>query len=741
MYTVSLIDYNGTPNADVPTISKKELYIYDPITHDEGLILSEPILNLEASKAGSFSCTLPETNYGYGRIIKGLTRLIVRKNDKIIFMGRINEEERDLYLNEKVIANGALSYLSDTLTNKKVFTDKTLYEIVSYILNFHNAKYPNEPWKRFYLTQDHCTAKFVGRDSRDVSSDKISVYSVNYIYTFDALTELLNLSNAVLKIEYNSSMGSWDVYIHDRYNLPRTIDQPIEFGENLLNLVQSYDYNDICTAVAPFGGDLVQTAKEIGDVVAGGDSVITDNRIFIRPTADPDADYSIVSIEQDPAYANEGYWAFEFNIAEYNATYPSTPLKRLYLSWRAYRFETIDSEGELTGYIADNAWRIYDASNQTLGHRELKEDGSFESEINEVINLEEAQYLGAAKIIIGGWGGLITPLIRRDSVIVEENDKLTITDCPSFGPDDKGLKHTKGDIYLYSETLMNTYGLIEKKLEYDIEDSSIPVKNWTYPYSGKLGQATLYLNTVLGYRVEYDEEDKADIEKYRGDYQRLPFGSDNAYRTIEYILPDLDDPDRPRGVFVSSRMHNYGIHNDYYIDGMYALFDTSNQLLAYKSAEGKTRGDGFTSIVKEYIDLSDPKYYGAKYLLVGGWEIGVGEFPHVDAIPSDDNFSRDRLLDQAMLYLTDYQWEKVVIEATAVDLSMTTNQWESFDICANASVISSFHGVTTTLPISELSIGFDNIDNNTIKLGYDSDEYLSEQLSENLRLLSIQQSK
>ena len=415
--------------------------------------------------------------------------------------------------------------------------------------------------------------------------------------------------------------------------------------------------------------------------------------------------------------------------------------KRLYLSWRAYRFLTVDTQGEPTGYIADNAWRIYDSSNQTLGHRDLKEDGSFESEINEVINLEDAQYVGAARIVIGGWGGLITPLIRRDSIIIEENDKLTITDCPTFGPDENGLKHTKGDIYLYSENLMNLYGLIEKKLEYDIEDKYIPVEDWTYPYSGNLGTATLYLNTALGYRVEYDEEENANIETHKGDYQIIPFGNDDAYRTIEYVLPDLDDPNRPRGIFVSSRMHTYGIENDYYIDGMYALFDTSNQLLAYKSAEGKSRGDGFTSIIKEFIDLSDPKHYGAKYLRVGGWEIGVGEFPHVEAIPSDDNFSRNRLLDQAKLYLTDYQWEKIVIEATAVDLSMTGDEWESFDICTDATVISTFHGVTTSLPISQLSIGLDSIDNNTIKLGYDSDEYLSSQLSENLRLMSIQESK
>ena len=84
MYTVSIIDYNGTPTSSTPTAVNQELYIYDPITNDDGLVLIDPMLSLEVSKAGSFSCSLPETNYGYGRIIDKVTRLIVRKNNKII---------------------------------------------------------------------------------------------------------------------------------------------------------------------------------------------------------------------------------------------------------------------------------------------------------------------------------------------------------------------------------------------------------------------------------------------------------------------------------------------------------------------------------------------------------------------------------------------------------------------------------------------------------------------------------
>ena len=135
MYSVYLVDYNSDPTADNPVVCKDELYIYDPITHDEGLALIEPTLSLKASKAGSFSFTIPPTNYGYGRVIRGLTRVVVLKDDKIKFMGRINTEDRDLYLNQEIKAEGALSYLNDSLSEKKTFTYKSLVELLTYIFN------------------------------------------------------------------------------------------------------------------------------------------------------------------------------------------------------------------------------------------------------------------------------------------------------------------------------------------------------------------------------------------------------------------------------------------------------------------------------------------------------------------------------------------------------------------------------------------------------------------------------
>jgi hypothetical protein len=233
---------------------------------------------------------------------------------------------------------------------------------------------------------------------------------------------------------------------------------------------------------------------------------------------------------------------------------------------------------------------------------------------------------------------------------------------------------------------------------------------------------------MLGYDIT--DDDHAN----EGNYQIIPYQGDSC---IQFELPDLYDPNRPRALFISSRESSMGdIDWDgrrWRMNGQFALYDTAWQVLAAQSCE--TNESTYKSIKNYLIDLSLPEYYGAKYVRVGGFGGIIG----VDVRPSDDTAARDRLMELAKSYLTDYQWEKVIIEATAVDLNLTSDEWESFDICTSVAVNSSVHGLDTMFPLTELDIQLDALENNSIKLGYDSDEYLSAQLAESSRLASVAQ--
>ncbi len=736
MYSVYLIDYNTTPTADVPVLSREKLYIYDPITYDEGLAIEEPTLSIEANKVGTFSCTLPPTNYGYGRIVKGITRLVVEKDNKIKFMGRIFDEDRDLYLNQSIEAEGALWYLNDSLTVKRTLVGMTLSELLSYIFTNHNEKFPNEPWKHFVLKV--CTAKFVGYDTTDVSSERLTTYSINFDKSLELVMELVNLAKGVLKIEYNEENENWDVYVYDKYNLPVTSNQPIEFGVNLLDLVQTYDQSDICTAVAPFGGELIQKPKEIGEVIAGWDPA-TDNPINNEYTHwysdsalardNNTGEYNIFDIPLE--WYGQGYWVFEMNISEYNRLHPTTPLKKIYISWRAYKY----AYGENDNYVVDNSWRIDDGAEgdirRNLGRHTLtKPNEQFEAGIDEEIDLTSPQYLGATRIRVGGWGMLLTPTIKRDALIEEELDKLSIKDCAAFPEDEDGLRHDANSPYLYSDKLIRLYGLIEKKLEYEVEDSLVPVSEWTYVNdrhdNDPRGTSIFYRDSMLGYDITDDETTN------EGNYQIIPFNGDSC---IQFELPDIGKANRPRALFISSRENPMGdIDWDgrrWRMNGQFAIYDVSWQVLAFQNCE--TNESAYRSIKNFLMNLSLPEYYGAKYVRVGGFGGIIG----VDVRPSDDEIARNRLMELAKSYLTEYQWEKITIEATAVDLNVTDKQWEEFDICTNVPMFSEIHGLQSSMALRALDIRLDRPEDNVIKLGYDNDEYLSEQLAESSRLASV----
>ena len=746
MYSVYLTDYNATPNERQETITKEKLYIYDQLNHDEALMITEPILNLEASKAGSFSFNLPQTNTGYNKIIRGLTRVVVEKDDHIIFMGRILESDNDIWMNTKVAVDGALTYLNDSISEKKIFTNKNVYEITKDILDHHNTKFPNEPWKQFNVITDipnDKKAKFVGRDVNDASSNNISSYSINYDNPLELLQELVELADGAFTYKYNETSEQWDVYIYDKFRFP-AISQPIEFGLNLFDLTQSYNNSSICTVVAPFGGDLVQRSKAIGDAIAGFQmsyfsegtpvpqgwtnvywaSWYPDSIYVHDPTASQNWYYSKYQAHD----VGGGYWVFVLHIDQYNQRNPQRPLKKLYISWRGYNFTTGPEEEAGEGQIEDCAWRVYDSVGNTLGYRAFNTPG-FDSAIDEEIDLTNSEYYGATTIWVSGWGLSITPMIYRDAEISEENDRLTIEKCDEF-IDVDGFTHYAGSPYLISNDLVEKYGVIEKKLEYDIADSIVPITGVITPSTG---------STALGcFAGNASEDPNPDAD--RGNYQIIPFG-DSGYSTIQYELPDHKDPNYPRGVFITCRMHYYGIYDwdnkHWLINGMYAVYDGVWQLLGYKEANVEAMGKSFNTVVNEYIDLSDAKYYGAKYIRAGNWGDGVT----FNVIPSNDIIQANRLLAQAKLYLTQYQWEKTVIEATAVDLNMTDDSWEALEVCTNTYVISDSHNMYPSyFPITSLSIQLDDFSQNKVILGYDNEEYITTQLSQEARVLSITQS-
>lgn len=107
MYTVSMSIRDGD--------SQYWQNIYHPQTKDADHHLSNMVCVKEVNKAGSFTFTMPKGNVGYDKIVPRRTEIIVYKNGKTYWQGRIISYNRDFKMNYKIQCEGILAYLNDAI--------------------------------------------------------------------------------------------------------------------------------------------------------------------------------------------------------------------------------------------------------------------------------------------------------------------------------------------------------------------------------------------------------------------------------------------------------------------------------------------------------------------------------------------------------------------------------------------------------------------------------------------------
>ena len=243
MYTVYV--KNGTDD---------RVCIYDPVSPSEKLTLISPKLVMEDNAAGSFSAVIPQTNIGYDIVKRLISDIIIcRKVDnseKVIWTGRIMNENDDFYGNRSIECEGALAFLNDSyqlqqkyLINKK--NDKSVNVIAQFLkslLDVHNASV-NEN-RKIYLGNVTVTDK----------NNYLYRYT-NFDTTFNTIVEkLVNRLGGHLVIRYSGDIAYLD-YIADYHEFADN-SQTIDFGYNLLDFTKQWDMSYFASAVLPLGKQL-----------------------------------------------------------------------------------------------------------------------------------------------------------------------------------------------------------------------------------------------------------------------------------------------------------------------------------------------------------------------------------------------------------------------------------------------------------------------------------------------------
>ena len=198
--------------------------------------------------AGTFECEVPVTNPLYKAIENRRSMVQILKDGEEIFYGECRENEEVLDMTKSIYAVGELAFLFDSIQPQAKYQDQTPLQFFTALLNNHNAQV--EEKKRFQVGVVTVT------DPND------SIYRfTNREDTLTCLREKLCESlGGYLRIRKVNGVRYLDLVKLQDYGT--TCEQPIEFGDNLLDYACNTSGVELVTAIIPLGARLEESPVE-----------------------------------------------------------------------------------------------------------------------------------------------------------------------------------------------------------------------------------------------------------------------------------------------------------------------------------------------------------------------------------------------------------------------------------------------------------------------------------------------
>lgn len=210
--------------------------------------LISPIIKMEVNKAGSVEFTMLPRHPFYDMLSIMKTRIDVYRDEELIFSSRVLSNDTDTYKQRKVYCEGALAYLVDSIFGPSKGT-RTAEEHFRLLIDSHNGQVEDE--KKFT----------VGSIEIDEKAESHIFGEDNYRETFSAIqSDLIDSFGGYLRIRYENGVR----YIDYLKSYNTTSSQTIEFGQNLIDLMNKQTGEDLFTILLPIGKDKL-TIESAGD--------------------------------------------------------------------------------------------------------------------------------------------------------------------------------------------------------------------------------------------------------------------------------------------------------------------------------------------------------------------------------------------------------------------------------------------------------------------------------------------
>lgn len=229
--------------------------IYDPRGGEFNLVIRDPDCHLAVGESGSLKFTIdPDHPYAEQLTkLKGVMEL--RAEGRPIYKGRILKDTQDFNLSRDIETEGLMACLNDSLIPPfnfpEDFEDDAVYQaaaengnVIRFFLEWLMAEHNSQvgPAQQIQLGDVTVT------DPNNYISRASSEYLTSMEVLRQKITETLG---GYLLADYSGEVTT----LHFYADLPLTNMQPVEFGENLLDLETLVDAGQTYTAILPVGAE------------------------------------------------------------------------------------------------------------------------------------------------------------------------------------------------------------------------------------------------------------------------------------------------------------------------------------------------------------------------------------------------------------------------------------------------------------------------------------------------------
>jgi hypothetical protein len=220
--------------------------LYYPGDREAAVI--NPELDLQTGYAGELILKVPALNPLYNDIHNRKSMISVYRDKTEIFYGEVRTREKDRFKNQPIKATGALSFLADTILPQQEWHDMSPREMLDAWLQLHNNQV--EDRKKIYI------GVVTIHDSND------SLYRItDRENTLEAIREkLIDRLGGYLRLRHEEDKLYLDWINIQEYG--KYCEQPIQFGENLLDYSETMTADDVITALIPLGAAIEQETDE-----------------------------------------------------------------------------------------------------------------------------------------------------------------------------------------------------------------------------------------------------------------------------------------------------------------------------------------------------------------------------------------------------------------------------------------------------------------------------------------------